>query len=290
MGKKGSKGLVDFYLDGFPHRKYARAVFKQGISDSKRNDSAITWDQITDLYTQAIYDVGIRKKEAIDLERRFSQASEKLTPLPPLAVQARKKKQARDRREPRDDELNHVAQSEAGHAVRGHDDEWASNGESDTDHPDEHDQGDYESEGGYDTAAETHEVPDEAIAEEEPEVVPDDVVGDQYLFALVDGSGRRVCFDFARTGKCGYQEKTGKCSFSHDSDLVAKFKAAELLGPGFVQRSAKAIGDLRLPPAVKNTRVHVTYNPGHKERSGGIRAPFGKRAPRMAQRSGRRDN
>ena len=46
---------------GFPHRKYARAVFKQGISDSKRNDSAITWDQITDICTQAIYDVGIRK-------------------------------------------------------------------------------------------------------------------------------------------------------------------------------------------------------------------------------------
>ena len=52
---------MDFYLDGFPHRKYARAVFKQGISDSKRNDSAITWDQITDICTQAIYDVGIRK-------------------------------------------------------------------------------------------------------------------------------------------------------------------------------------------------------------------------------------
>jgi len=107
---------------------------------------------------------------------------------------------------------------------------------------------------------------------------------------LVDAGGKRVCYDFARTGKCAYQEKTGKCSFSHDSDLVAKFKAAELLGPGYVQRSAKVIGDLRSSPAVKNSRVHVTYNPGHKEKSAGIRAPFGKRAPRVAQRSGRRDN
>ena len=110
------------------------------------------------------------------------------------------------------------------------------------------------------------------------------------LLYIVTPGGKRVCYDFARTGKCAYQEKTGKCSFSHDSDLVAKFKAAELLGPGYVQRSAKAIGDLRSVPAVKNSRVHVTYNPGHKEKSAGIRAPFGKRAPRVAQRSGRRDN
>jgi len=97
---------------------------------------------------------------------------------------------------------------------------------------------------------------------------------------------KRACHEFARTGECSYQEKHGKCNYSHEKDAVTKFKAAELLGPDFVRRSSKIV-DSRGP--AKRGNVHVTYNPGHKGTSPGIRAPFGKHASRRTQRSGRRD-
>ena len=98
--------------------------------------------------------------------------------------------------------------------------------------------------------------------------------------------GKRACHEFARTGKCSYQEKHGKCNYSHDSDVIAKFKAAETLGPDIIRKSARVM-DSRAP--AKRGRLHVTYNPGHKGTSPGIRAPFGKHASRRTQRSGRRD-
>ena len=100
---------------------------------------------------------------------------------------------------------------------------------------------------------------------------------------------RRVCFEYARTGKCSYQDKHGKCRYSHDNDVITKFKAAEFLGPGYVQKSYKDISGHKNSAPTKRGNVHVAYNPGHKGTSPGIRAPFGKHASRRTQRSGRRD-
>ncbi len=68
---------------------------------------------------------------------------------------------------------------------------------------------------------------------------------------------KRACHEFARIGKCSYQEKHGKCNYSHDSDVIAKFKEAETLGPDIIRKSARVM-DSRGP--VKRGNVHVTYN------------------------------
>ena len=116
-------------------------------------------------------------------------------------------------------------------------------------------------------------------------------VGEEHLHALDSKVGKGVCFEFARTGKCSYKDKFGKCGYSHDPEDVAKFKAAELLGPNYVKKANKYIEAGSKPQSgpPRRSSVSVAYQPGHKGTSPGMRPPFRKRASSGAQRSGRRD-
>jgi hypothetical protein len=286
MPKDKTEGLIDIFLDGFPNIGHARAVYKQGIKAEKRSDRKIAWVDITKLYMKAIADYGDRKRDALDMEKRFSAEGSKRKVRPPLGVQHREQKRQQDRGEHRRSGVHHVAHGDQYHEHEDYEGRDVPEDQFDTDPPDDLDQEEGESDHGYDTAADSQAALDNNKREDEEELAHEENDEDEYLNAVVDEGGKRVCFEFARTGKCSYQEKHGKCNYSHDKDAVTKFKAAELLGPDFARRSAK-IMDSRGP--AKRGNVHVTYNPGHKGTSPGIRAPFGKHASRRTQRSGRRD-
>ena len=97
-----------------------------------------------------------------------------------------------------------------------------------------------EREYGYDTAEED-ESPEEGVPvarkradqhllnkmehkDDDDEAPPD------WLCALEGKSGQLVCWEFAKTGKCSWMEKNGKCQFSHKPEDVEYWRAANALG------------------------------------------------------------
>jgi len=99
MPKDKTEGLIDIFLDGFPNIGHARAVYKQGIKAEKRSDRKIAWVDITKLYMKAIADYGDRKRDALDMEKRFSAEGSKRKVRPPLGVQRREQKRQQERGE-----------------------------------------------------------------------------------------------------------------------------------------------------------------------------------------------
>ena len=288
MPKKGTNALIDYFLGGFPHAKYAWTVFKSGVDEVKRNDPKISWEQITELYMQVIRETGLKKKQSCDLDYRFSSGSGRLKMLPPSGIQYRRRKEEREQKGGRHDRVQHMARSVPQGYESGDEETSVQEESSEADHLDDADG--YETGGGYDTAPEEEgqyqdkkssgqglDVEAEDSEPDEPGRQSQD--GEDYLHAVVGKDGKGVCFEFARTGDCAYKKKHGKCGYSHDPEDVAKFKAAELLGPNYRARSGSP----------RRSSVSVAYNPGHKGTSPGMRPPFRKRASSGAQRSGRRD-
>jgi hypothetical protein len=74
MKKSGVEGLTDYFLNGFPNRGYAWAIFKQGIPDRKRSDPAVTWQEISMQYIEVLEETQLHKEKAEDIASRFSKA------------------------------------------------------------------------------------------------------------------------------------------------------------------------------------------------------------------------
>ena len=112
-------------------------------------------------------------------------------------------------------------------------------------------------------------------------------VGEEHLHALDVKSGKGVCFEFSRTGKCSYKTKFGSCEYSHDPEDVAKFKAAELQGPAYAQRLKDGVGHyvrgvyVRMKDGGSNSRQQSSPPGRH--------SPPRNRAASGVQRSRRRD-
>ena len=291
MTKGKVRGLMEYFLNGFPNRELAWAMFNQGIPESKRSDPSMTWDTLTRDYLKVIKNTLKHKQEAEDIAVRFSKTGNKLVFEPPDGVDGREKR--RDRSHTSNDE-------EKLQAVTWQDPDEESDSEYLDDVEDEGHEG-YDT-GGYDTAPESDVDHKDAKApgdpeddleptdEEDLELVPEELVGDEYLHAVTSKDGTLVCFEFARTGKCKYWDKFGKCKYSHAPEDVARFKAAELLGPSYAQRAAKNIVSTYKAntPTGHRTAVAASYSPGHRGTSPGMRAPFRKSGSRGTRRSGRR--
>ena len=306
MTKGKVRGLMEFFLSGFPNREYAWALFNQGIPETKRTDATLSWDVITRDYLKVIEDTVDHMEKAEDVAHRFSKAGNKLIFEPPDGVddRDRRKSDYRRDRQHETEALQAVGQWDwedpDGVSVGDH----VSQDDPDWDYDQEIEE--YDNDVAYETAEEdeyedqhrrtsvNHQYQDQDTGEEsevDSEHVQDVPKKEQYLTAIVGKDGRTlVCYDFAKLGKCKYQDKPGGCKYSHAAEDVQRFKAAELLGPvNFQPRTPRFTGGQQrsggYPP--RRTSNNAVYTPGPKGTSGGIRAPFRHPTPSRDRRSER---
>ena len=295
-----------FFISGFPNKDYAWALFNQGIPETKRTDATLSWDVITRDYLKVIEDTVDHMEKAEDVAHRFSKAGNKLFFEPPDGVddRDRRKTDYRKDRQPEAEALQAVGQWDwedpDGVSVADH----VSQDDPDWDYDQEIEE--YDHDVGYETAEEAeyedqyrrtsvnHQYQEQDTGEEsegESGHLQDVPKNEQYLTAVVGKDGRTlVCYDFAKLGKCKYQDKPGGCKYSHAAEDVQRFKAAELLGPAnFQPRTPRFTGGPQrsggYPP--RRTSNNAVYTPGHKGTSGGIRAPFRHPTPSRDRKSER---
>jgi hypothetical protein len=260
MSKGKVRGLMEFFLSGFPNKDYAWALFNQGIPESKRADATLSWDVITRDYLRVIKEALDHMEKQEDMAYRYSKSGNKLVFEAPDGVDEREKRRSDyDRRE-------HHRETEALQGMDWEDPDGVSVGDNERyDDPNwDWDQEDQGQEYGYETAQEAeyedhhrrtsvnHQYQDQdQDTDEDPEAdsehVPDVPANQQYLTAIVGKDGQTlVCYDFAKLGKCKYQDKPGGCKYSHAPEDARRLKAAELLGPAnFVPRTPRYTGGTR---------------------------------------------
>ena len=249
--------------------------------------------------------IGVEKQQAEDREYRFSTDGAKRRSLPPEGVQLRSSRDGHGDKHRREHRVHHVSRSRTRH-VSDHEDETSEASDVDQEFdevdPDDYHE-DYESGGDYDSAPEDdrssgrrvsirerHESESEHDQGDGDLGSPDNDEMDEYLHALVSKDGKGVCYEFAKTGKCKHQEEKGKCIYSHDSEDIEKFKAAQKLGPSVFQQVAKqALDKYKSGISGVKQRHQVAYNPGPKGTSPGVRPTHRERVSRRTQHPGRKD-
>jgi hypothetical protein len=70
MTKGKVRGLMEFFLSGFPNKEYAWALFNQGIPETKRTDATLSWDVISRDYLKVIEDTLDHMEKVEDVAHR----------------------------------------------------------------------------------------------------------------------------------------------------------------------------------------------------------------------------
>ena len=238
MAKANHRSLVGIMLEGTPNSKFAKQIMLRGIPEDKRNES-LTWEQFNYHYELALREWVQDLEKSKDAMRRYTVSSEARKMKPPLEVEKEEKRASRDA-----GNSSLYGMDGMPHLMDDSDDEepWET-AASRQGNPEV--TGD-EYEGGYDTAPEEETSADEFqedMKHEEEELlneVEEELGEDGWLCAVEGKSGKRVCWQFAKTGKCGWLEKSGKCTFSHEPEDIALWKALNAAGKDGVKSGYKA--------------------------------------------------
>jgi hypothetical protein len=286
---------MDYYMGGAPCRDYIRSVWA-GIKDSLRNRVTITFDEAFDyLYKELESDYGTKLKME-DMRRKSVRKDPNKVEwkLPVRVENAQRLRKLRDqhrsrpggggygnhhetpihhiRVDPDNDYMFQPPDYDTLDAIERLEDEHRA-------YEDEHEPQRDEEEGGYETAGEEREREDDdhgqganvsEAAEGVNAAVHFEVTDAEFHDMLLEiknaQTGRRVCFEFARTGKCKWLKEKGTCTFSHEQEDVDRFNNAEKLGPKGMSMVARTYNTYRShTPA---------YQQGPKGTSPGVRAPF----------------
>ena len=245
-------------LEGTPNQKFAKQIMTRGIPEEKRNES-LTWEQFHHYYDKALRSWVEDLEKSKDALRRFTTAPESRKFKPPIDWKRRDK----------DTVVNNMT-----------------DGYDDDDEPWETEQYRRKRDDPEVTGSEEHDF-DTAYEEDAHE---DDEYGDRgqqakhslnevnaalgddsWLFGIEGKTGKKVCWKFAETGKCDWEEKKGKCVFSHNPEDVEMWKAAKLLGKSRVKVSPVKSGTVpatapHSAPATKDSKVKDIRR--HSEPSG----------------------
>jgi hypothetical protein len=268
MGKSGHRSLVNIMLDGAPNPKFAKQIMYRGIPEEKRNES-LTWDQFHYYYDKALRQWVDDLERSKDALRRYTVSAESRKVKPPIGLEKEEKKPVRD---------------SASTSMFGMDGMPSLEDDSDDEEPWETERrqhGDPEVTGsehdvGFDTAHEEDipgdNVPD-VMKREEQHLLNEmaaELGEDGWLYALEGKTGRKVCWQFAKTGKCGWEEKNGKCMFSHEPEDIELWKAAKALGKEGIQSAYKnthvkfgpaKVGSATSPGPHSTPTSRMPYNP-----------------------------
>jgi hypothetical protein len=82
--------------------------------------------------------------------------------------------------------------------------------------------------------------------------------------------GKQVCFSYALTGDCEFEEPGKMCRYSHEAKDVERFKDAQALGPKFLEESRQRDQLMASRGVSKNARLHL----GQSRRRSGTLAVF----------------
>ena len=230
-GDSKEKGQIQFWLQGFPNRKFATRLWKKCVDESKRKRCR-TFDEFVDLYFGVIYKLEktLRKSYA-SVIFIFDDEPDEGDPEEPHDYRKSKEGYKRSSSSNRfsrsrgrfDGSVNAITSVDTSYdRDRGSDDD-----ESDFEPPDGCEDID-----GKDCVDDS----DEKLAETKEEdtsdfdenmEMPEEL---EWLHGIVmDPQGKRAapCWKFATTGKCPYGDN---CKFSHHAEDVKAYLAAKSLG------------------------------------------------------------
>ena len=234
-GKSSSKdmGMVQYYFQGFPNPQVAWRIWKRRLTESQRKLATHSFDEFRNKFLDVL--------DKLEKEHTRSEGVAGLFDLKRDTTAPKRQERFETKKSKYRASVNNVYES--AHRSR----EWYDDYDDRQVEEDELPNADsyLDSDEGYATGQEEAQhkessVPtdhDGADPKGEPDGVEDDS-DDWLIVAFVDAKDpdnkkNLPCFKFAKTGRCEFGEK---CSYSHEKDVMDKYKAIKKIGPNGFNR------------------------------------------------------
>ena len=264
-----AKGLIQYFLQGLPNRRFATRIWKNVSHKDKIKKKVKTFDDFVEVYEDLIYKLELKvRRDLVDINNTFKDELEDTEPVKPTDYRKNKEEHNKSSstksgqnkfsrsRGRFSDKVNAISQE----GVRqdpdeelSDDDEREEDEDSDVEPPSKEESGKK-----IDTISDSKEEEGNLIEEKD---IPLDCEWLQGIVMDPDQKRPSPCWKFALTNKCEYGDK---CIFSHHPDDVKTYLAAKAMGknsfnaitkgiasPNYSKPQARPTGSFGLSPGIR---------------------------------------